>query len=146
MMRKAYLAITLIFLLILNGCSLPQKTPKDGIWYNEELNVSFEFITQKETNCTDITNILWNSQPGILGIHLGYGGEFYFYYIDENGFEIFLLEGHFKYSNDQFIVTASKLAVPFDISGTIEDVKQQAFIFTRFTENSALLNGAELSL
>ena len=131
MKRKTCLLIILASLLILNGCSLPQKTPKSGIWYNEELNVSFEFITQKETNYTDITNILWNSQPGILGIHLGYGGEFYFYYIDENGVENFLLEGHFKYSNDQFIVTESKLAEPFDISGFLKDAENKAFIFSR---------------
>ena len=131
MKRKTCLLIILASLLILNGCSLPQKTPESGIWYNEELNVSFEFITQKETNYTDITNILWNSQPGILGIHLGYGGEFYFYYIDENGVENFLLEGHFKYSNDQLIVTASKLAEPFDISGVLKDAENKAFIFSR---------------
>lgn len=126
-----FLPIIALLLVGLLGCSLQNKLPSDGVWYNEELDVSIEFKTEPNSEFTDITNILWHSKQEALHAHIGYGSEIYFYIVDGNGDEINLLEGHFRYSNDEFIIIASKIADPFDIHGTMKDANDKEYIFTR---------------
>ncbi|MBE6531772.1 MAG: hypothetical protein E7679_06790 [Ruminococcaceae bacterium] len=133
MKHNICVSLLLGLMVIFSSCSLPHKIPSSGIWHNNELNIRFECKSQ-ESNPTLITNIVWtskNDEEIVLDVHLGYGAEIIFYYEDENENEICVLEGYFKYSNDQFVVTASRLATPFDISGTLCDVNDRIFIFTR---------------
>lgn len=133
---KKYMYISLLsFLFLFNSCSFPHKLPTDGIWYNENLGISFECITEIKSGYTEIINIVWNSKTSYLNVHLGFGGEIYFYYIDENGNELNLLEGTYEYSNDEFVVTASRIAKPFDIYGNLSEINDEVFIFKREPSN-----------
>ena len=130
MKKNMFISLLLSLIIILSSCSFPNKLPSNGVWYNEDLDISFEFITEQNSNYTEIINVVWNSRKNCLYVHIGYGEEIYFYAIDEHGNEIYLLEGHFEYTNDEFIIIASKLAEPFEISGVLSDANNRAFIFT----------------
>lgn len=130
MKRITFICLLLFFLVLLSSCSLPNRLPSSGVWYNEELDISIEFETENSSNYTYISNIIWNSKQEYLYAHIGYGNEFYFYAIDEKGTEIYLLEGHFKYSNNEFVIIASKIAQPFDIYGKLSVANDKTYTFT----------------
>ena len=50
--------------------------------------------------------------------------------MDKNNTAKYLLIGDFKYSNDEFVVIASELAEPFEISGELKEANNKKFIFT----------------
>ena len=130
-MKKMLISSLLSLVFLLSSCSLPNKLPPNGIWYNEDLDIMLEFKTEQGSNYTEIINVIWNSKGNILYVHIGYGEEIYFYTIDENENEIYLLEGHFDYSDDKFIIVTSKLAEPFEISGTLNNANDKTFIFIK---------------
>lgn len=130
MKKNMFISLLLCLIIILSSCSLPNKLPSSGVWYNEDLDISLEFITEQDSNYTEIINVVWNSRKNCLYVHIGYGEEIYFYVIDEHENEIDLLQGHFEYKNDEFIIIASELAEPFEISGVLSDANNRAFIFT----------------
>lgn len=131
-MKRFYLlAILLIFLILCFGCSLSHPLPSDGVWYNEEYKISFECKKNRDSNYTQITNIEWNSKKDVLFVHLGYGGEIYFYCVDEDGNEKYLLEGRFKYVDNEFIVDVLGIAEPFDITGVITEVSDTKIVFNQ---------------
>ena len=131
MKSRTPILLLLTVIVFISGCSLPYKLPTDGVWYNEELDVSLEFALVPDFDLPMIVNIVWNSEPNCLYVQLGYDREFTFYVIDENGSGVFLLNGYFKYSNDEFIVSAYEIAQPFDISGELVEVDDETFVFTR---------------
>ena len=131
MKSRTPILLLLTVIVFLSGCSIPYKLPSDGVWYNEELDVSLEFIKYPDSVVARIVNIVWNSEPNCLYVHLGYDWGFTFYVIDENGSEVCLLNGYFKYSKDKFIVSAYEIAQPFDISGELVEVDDETFVFTR---------------
>lgn len=133
MNKKLFISLLFSLGFLFLSCSLPYKLPSDGCWYNEELDIMLEFKTEKGSNHTELTKVVWNSNEEILHVHIGYGKELIFYTIDENDNEMWLLCGHFKYSNNKFIIIASELAEPFEISGTLNNIDNKTFVFTQLS-------------
>ena len=131
MKSRTPILLLLTVIVFISGCSLPPKLPTDGVWYNEELDVSLEFAMVPDFDLPMIVNIVWNSKSNYLHVFLNYGNEIAFYVIDENGSKVCLLNGYFKYSKDKFIVSAYEIAQPFDISGELVEVDDETFVFTR---------------
>ena len=104
------------------------QLPSDGVWYNEELGISIEFKTDHNSNYLGV-NSCWNAEQDLY-VNLGYGNIICFYVMDKNNTAKYLLIGDFKYSNDEFVVIASELAEPFEISGELKEANNKKFIFT----------------
>ena len=132
-MKKIAISLLLSFAFFLSSCSIPFKLPDDGLWYNEELDIMLEFKTKQNSSRSQLTNIIWNSREDVLQCNIDHGKGITFYIADENGNSKDILQGKFDYSNDKIIITVNKLAKPFNISGTLTDIEDKTFIFTRQT-------------
>ena len=91
---------------MVNGCSMPYYVP-EGVWYCEELDMSFEVIHNPEGSGMSIPNVLWKSQKDDLHGYFGYDKAISFcFYKYENGvcYEYSLFEGFMDYSNKQIIL------------------------------------------
>ncbi len=136
-MKRVFIVLIMLSMItLLCSCSLPIKLPSNGIWYNEELNISFECIDDPNSTVNNITNVVWNSKADYLYVHIGYGQEMWFYVVDENGNEKELIKGIFKYSDDQIVLTVYEIVQPFDTYGKLVTVDDEQFIFTEISNTT----------
>lgn len=128
-MKKILFVFILICTIIVStSCTIAPNCPVDGIWYNEELKLAFEFKKNKDLvysydeNFSDLDlKIRWWRDGGV---EIGYE--------DESGDFVELYSGWRIYKNkNKFIIKFNEMANPEDDFKTKIDLDDKKYVFVR---------------
>lgn len=126
MKKISYFIFLIILLTFFCACSIVHEMPSTGIWYCEQLKVVLEF----KSNISGRWYIS-DTEYVNLQIHCGYDAEMILYYIDEQGQEVTVYSGFYKYKkNELLLYVYSKINLDDPYSDCIE-VNNEKFIFNQ---------------
>lgn len=93
--------------IISSSCSMTAKTPTNGLWYCEELNMEIDFFlyTNENYHCVKIYDE--NGSYDILRGITDHGGDFVIHSLEQYEYEN-LIDGRTKYHNNEFQIITSE--------------------------------------
>lgn len=123
-MKKLFASLLLITFMVsmLSACSIPGKTPTEGLWYCNELGISIDFSLLAEENTPECAKLYIGEGAAVDTLcYFDYGTGISLMSLDQT---TDYFNGSFEYKNGKFTVTSHA------------DKKQH--IFTRMSDSGTL--------